>query len=187
MIANRRAFALLAFLHVLCGGCALVISRHLRDEAAIAPSFRDLVAHPEEYQGRVVILGGYILGLQNEPSGTVITLLQAPLDFEDKPKSRDLSEGRFAVTTDKFLDPEVCVKDRQLAVGGRVSGVRGQSVRGMTHRYPVIKAQEIHLWPEEIYQGPPPYYPFYGLVSMVPLGVSIGVPVPKVRQTSAIH
>jgi len=110
-----------------------------------------------------MVLGGYILELQNEPVGSVLTLLQAPLDFENKPKSRDLSEGRFVLTTDRFLDPEVYVNDRQLTVGGRISGVREETVGGMTYRYPVIEAQEIHLWPKEVYPPyPPPYYPFYG-------------------------
>jgi outer membrane lipoprotein len=162
MIANRRAFALVAFLLLLCAACAPAISRQIRDEAGTPPSFQDLVAHPEEYQGRVVVLGGYILEIQNEPVGSVVTLLQAPLDFENKPKSSDLSGGRFVVTTDRFLDPEVYVKDRQLTVGGRISGVREETVGGTTYRYPVIEAQEIHLWPKEVYQGPPPYYPFYG-------------------------
>jgi outer membrane lipoprotein len=161
MTASRAAFALVTFLLLLCAACAPTISRQFRNEAATSPSFQDLVAHPEEYQGRVVILGGYIIELQNEPGGSVVTLLQAPLGIENKPKSRDLSEGRFVVTTDRFLDPEVYVQDRQLTVGGRISGVREQSVRGMTYRYPVIKAQEIHLWPKDVYQGPPPDYPFY--------------------------
>ena len=145
MIANRTAFALVAFLLLLCAACAPAISRQLRDEAGTPPSFQDLFAHPEEYQGRVVILGGYILELQNEPVGSVLTLLQAPLDFENEPKSRDLSEGRFVVTTDSFLDPEVYVKDRQLTVGGRISGLREETVGGATYRYPVIEAQEFHL------------------------------------------
>jgi outer membrane lipoprotein len=163
MIASARAFLLAVFLLLFCAGCAPVISRQLRDEAATSPSFQDLVAHPEEYQGQVVILGGYILELQNEPAGSVVTLLQAPLDFENKPKSPDLSEGRLVVTTDRFLDPEVYAKDRQLTVGGRISGVREETVGGMTYRYLVIEAQEIHLWPKEVYPPyPPPYYPFYG-------------------------
>jgi len=109
-----------------------------------------------------VILGGYILEVQNVPVGSVVTLLQAPLDFENKPKSRDLSEGRFVVTTDRFLDPEVYVKDRQLTVGGRISRVREETVGGTTYRYPVIEAQEFHLWPKGVYAPyPPPYYPFY--------------------------
>ena len=161
MTANRTASALVAFLLLLCAACAPAISRQLRDEAGTPPPFQDLVAHPEEYQGRVVILGGYILEIQNEPRGSVLTVLQAPLGWWNKPKIRDLSEGRFIVTTDTVLDPNDYARDRQLTVGGRVAGVRDQALGDTTYRYPVIEAQELHLWPQEVYQGPSPDYPFY--------------------------
>ena len=155
-------YLLLAVVGMSLPSCAPAISQQLRDEAGTPPPFQDLTAHPQEYQGRVVILGGYILDLQNEPRATVVTILQAPLDFENKPKSRDLSQGRFLITSDRFLDPEVYAKDRRLTVGGRVIGVREQSVGGTTYRYPIIDAQELHLWPKEVYPPyPPPYYPFY--------------------------
>ena len=155
-------YLLLAVVGVSLPSCAPAISQQLRDEAGTPPPFQELIAHPEEYQGRVVILGGYILDTQNEQRATVVTVLQAPLDFENKPKSRDLSQGRFLITADRFLDPEVYGKDRRLTVGGRVIGVREQSVGGTTYRYPIIDAQELHLWPKETFPPyPPPYYPFY--------------------------
>lgn len=155
-------YLLLALVSVSLQSCAPAISQQLRDEAGTPPPFQDLIAHPQEYQGRIVILGGYILETQNEPRATVVTILQAPLDFENKPKSRDLSQGRFLITTERFLDPEVYAKDRWITVGGRVAGVREQSVGGTTYRYPIIEAQELHLWPKEVYPPyPPPYYPFY--------------------------
>lgn len=138
--------------------CAPAISQKLKDEAGIPVTFPDVIVHPDTYQGRVLILGGYILETQNEPRGSVLTVLQTPLDSQDKPKARDLSEGRFLVAADRFLDPEVYVKDRRITVGGRVTGVREQSVGGTTYRYPVIEAQELHLWPKEV--PPPPYYPY---------------------------
>jgi outer membrane lipoprotein len=139
---------------------AAVISQHLRDEAGIPVLFEDLLDFPQEYRGRVVILGGYILEAQNESGGSVLTIIQTPLDWREKPKSRDLSRGRFFVTTGRFLDPEVYVKGRRLTVGGRVVGVREQTVGGATYRFPNIAAQEIHLWPKKTY-AVGPYYPFY--------------------------
>jgi outer membrane lipoprotein len=138
--------------------CAPAISQKLRDEAGVAVPFPDLLSRPDTYQGRIVILGGYILETQNEPHGSDLIVLQTPLGFQDKPKARDLSEGRFVITTDKFLDPEVYARDRRITVGGRVAGVRELSLGGTTYRYPVIEAQELHLWPKEV--PPPPYYPY---------------------------
>jgi outer membrane lipoprotein len=139
---------------------AAVLSQQLRDEAGIPVLFEDLLAFPQEYRGRVVILGGYILETQNEPGGSLLTVIQAPLDWREKPKSRDLSQGRFFVTTHRFLDPKVYLEGRRLTVGGRMVGVRKQSVGGATYRFPTIEAQELHLWPRKTHPVGP-YYPFY--------------------------
>jgi outer membrane lipoprotein len=139
---------------------AAVLSQQLRDEAGIPVLFEDLLAFPQEYRGRVVILGGYILETQNEPGGSLLTVIQAPLDWREKPKSRDLSQGRFFVTTDRFLDPKVYLEGRRLTVGGRMVGVREQSVGGAIYRFPTIEAQELHLWPKKTHPVGP-CYPFY--------------------------
>ncbi len=144
---------------------AAVMSQQLRDEAGIPVLFEDLLASPREYTGRVVVLGGYILDLQNEPDCRVLTVIQAPLDWRERPKSRDLSQGRFFVTTSKFLDPELYVKGRRITVGGRVAGVREQSLDGARFRFPVVGAQELYLWPKKTHLvGPcyPCYEPWYG-------------------------
>ncbi len=153
-------FLLLPFAGPSLQAFAAVTSQQLRDEAGIPVLFEDLLAFPHEYRGRVVILGGYILATQNEPGGSVLTVIQAPPDWRYKPKSRDLSQGRFFVTTERFLDPEVYGKGCRITVGGRVAGVRGQSVGGATYRFPTIEAQELHLWPKKTHPVAP-CYPFY--------------------------
>jgi outer membrane lipoprotein len=160
MIANRIVLALFVFTLLPGVASATGISRQLLDEAGIPVLFEDLVSFSREYRGRVVVLGGYILEIQNESGGSVLTVLQAPLDWRNKPKSRDLSQGRFFVTTKKFLDPEVYAKDRRLTVGGIVVGVREQSVSGGTYRFPTIEAQELQLWPDYMYPAGP-CYPYY--------------------------
>ena len=160
MIADKTLLALFIFVLLPGVACATGISRQLLDEAGIPILFEDLVSNPREYRGRVVVLGGYILEIQNEPGGSVLTVLQAPLDWRNKPKSRDLSQGRFFVTTNKFLDPEVYAKDRRLTVGGLVAGVREQTVGGAIYRFLTIEAQELQLWPKKTYPAGP-CYPCY--------------------------
>jgi len=158
-------FLFMSFVVLSFPALAAVMSQQLRDEAGIPVLFEDLLASPREYTGRVVILGGQILAMQNERDCWVLTVIQAPLDWRERPKSRDLSQGRFFVTTSKFLDPEVYVKGRRLTVGGRVAGARQQSVDGATFRLPVIEAQELYLWPKTThFFGPcyPCYESWYG-------------------------
>jgi outer membrane lipoprotein len=140
--------------------CAPALSGRIRDQAKPVIQFAELQKSVEKYQGRVVIYGGHILETANNPDGTVLNVLQAPLDSKNEPASPDLSEGRFFVVTDKFLDPEIYNKGRKITVGGKVTGSRSGTVGNRMYEYPVIEAQELHLWPkEDTYRTP--YYPYY--------------------------
>jgi outer membrane lipoprotein len=153
----------LLFLLVTAGvvaGCAPVLSRQLRDEAEPPIPFQELLQSPDTYQGRVVILGGYILETANDADGSILTILQAPLDSRNKPRSPDLTKGRFLVWTRKFLDPEIYSKDRAFTVGGKVTGSRQGSLGNRSYVYPVIEAQEIYLWSEK-HKYVRLYYPYY--------------------------
>ena len=125
-----------------------------------AVPFEALLKQIDGYKGRIVIVGGYILETANETDGSWITVLQAPLDSQNRPKSSDLSEGRFMVSSSKFLDPVVYSKERRITVGGKVIGSQERELGNLTYVYPVIEAMEIHLWSKEgEYIGP--YYPYY--------------------------
>jgi len=130
-------------------GCASTPSKKFQRQVGPAFPFKELLQDGEAYKGRKVILGGHILETKNEPQATLITLLQAPLDSRNKPRSRDLSEGRFLVRVQGFLDPEIYNKGRKLTVGGTVSEVLEQPLGNRLYQYPVIEALESHLWPKE--------------------------------------
>jgi outer membrane lipoprotein len=147
--------------------CASTFSRRLRSEASPPIPFQELLETGEAHKGEVVILGGYVLKALNEQDGSLLTILQAPLDSRDRPKSRDLSEGRFLVRTKRFLDPEIYSKGRKLSVGGIVSEVRPQPLGKHLYQYPVIEAEELYLWPKETRYVRPyhdywhyPWYPY---------------------------
>ena len=158
-------FKLISFLLLLAtvggfSGCAPVLSKQLRQEAEPPIPFVELLQAPDTYKGRIVILGGYILETANDPDGSRLTILQAPLGSQNRPKSADLTKGRFLVVTKKFLDPEVYSKDRAITVGGKVEGSRQEPLGSRSYLYPVIEAQEIYLWPEK-YKYARPYYPYF--------------------------
>lgn len=142
-------------------GCAPALSKNLRDEAGEPVPFEALQQQADAYKDRVVILGGYILETVNEPDGTLLVVLQAPLDSRNSPNSSDLSKGRFLVQTTEFLDPVIYSKDRKVTVGGRVIGSRQKQLGNIMYEYPVIDSQEIHLWPNKVVYTRPYYYPYY--------------------------
>ena len=122
--------------------------------------FELLLEQGKAHQGADVVFGGYILETLNEPDGSLLMVLQAPLGFRNEPKARDLSKGRFLVKSEQFLDPEVYREDRKLTVWGRVVGVRPQALGNRVYEYPVIEAGEIRLWPKRVLERWP-YDPFY--------------------------
>ena len=159
---GSRTFLLFLLFFAVAGsnGCAPALSKQLRDEAGKPVLFEDLQQRADEYKDRIVILGGYILETVNEADGSVLKILQAPLDSRNRPKSSDLSKGRFLVLAGEFLDPAVYSEGRKVAIGGRVVGVQKRKLSNRMYEYPIIEAQEMHLWPKEPKYGRP-YYPYY--------------------------
>jgi len=153
-------YVLLFFVLGCFSGCTPAISKQLRQEAGEPVPFEALLEKTDDYKGRIVIVGGYILETVNEPEGSWLTVLQAPLDSLNRPESSDLSEGRFLVWSAEFLDPVVYSKERRITVGGQVIGNQQRKLGSLTYQYPVVEAKEIHLWSKEgTYMGP--YYPYY--------------------------
>jgi outer membrane lipoprotein len=161
---------LLLLLLISCNltACAPALSKQFRDKAVPPVLFSELIGDPIAYEGKNVILGGYIVEVKNQRDGSLLTILQAPLDFQNRPHSRDKSEGRFIARSDKFMDPEIYKKDRKFTVGGRVAGVSAQPLGDRIYRYPVIEIEELYLWAEEIRQEWPyapyidPYWDYWG-------------------------
>ncbi len=167
------SFAVHVLLFFVLGGftaCAPAISKQVREEAGEPVPFEALLTRTDDFKGRVVIIGGYILETLNEPGGSWLTVLQSPLDSQNRPESSDLSKGRFLVWSKEFLDPVIYTKDRRITVGGQVIGSQQRKLGSLTYQYPVIEAKEIHLWSKEVehigpYYDPwyyPWYYPWYG-------------------------
>lgn len=147
---------------ILISSCS-VISRNVRQQADTSISFEALRENPGGYTGRTVLLGGYILEVQNLPEKTKLIVLQTPLGSQDRPESRDRSQGRFVITTDGFLDPAVYKADLGITVAATVIGPEVVQIENHSYSTVVVKAVEMHLWEKETvpYYYGPYYSPFY--------------------------
>ena len=166
MSALRKT--LLAILIAVVTGSCSVISQQIRTESISSTDFKLLVQEPDNFLGKTIILGGYILETDNLTDQTIIKVLQAPLGSRDEPKSRDDSEGRFIISQQGFLDPEIYSKDRKITVAGTIVGSVFEKVDEFSHRYLKIQSREIYLWPKDQEYPPVSYYdpwfypyPFY--------------------------
>ena len=143
------------------GSCS-VISQQTRTESIPSIQFKTLLLEKNKFKGNTVILGGYILETQNLADKSLIKVLQVPLGFGEKPKSKDLSEGRFIISQKGFLDPEIYNKDRRITVAGAITGTVVEKIDDYPQPYLKIESREIYLWPKEAFYYPAPYYdPWY--------------------------
>ena len=125
-----------------------VISKQVRKEAVPAPSFAALVKDIEQYRDQTTIVGGSVLKVDSQTSGTVITALQVPLKSGDKPGSKDQSDGRLIISTPQFLDPEVYTKGRKITVAGKIIGSSRDEAGTAPIPYLKLEAIELYLWPQ---------------------------------------
>ena len=152
----RNMFILICLLSLTATVSCTVISDQVRSEAESPVPFRKLIEDADQYNGRMVILGGYILETKNLASETILKVLQVPFRVGEDPDSRDLSQGRFIVYYKGFLDPEVYGKNRAITVAGRVMGSAVEKIGEERIQYLKIENREIYLWPE--YDNLPSYY-----------------------------
>jgi outer membrane lipoprotein len=126
----------------------------------------DLINNADGYKGQAVVVGGYVLEVENQQGQTRILAVQVPIGSGQRLKSRDLSEGRLILIYDGFIDPEVYKKDRGITVRGEILGGTANDPE-VPYPYLRIKVQEIYLWPEvklrEVDRRPEydPFYPWY--------------------------
>lgn len=134
---------------LLCGlflaSCS-VMSKDIRMDAEKDISFEFLKQNTDQYEGKTVILGGYILEIRNFREETRLLVLQAPLAIRDQPRDRDLSEGRFMVVLGGFLDPAVYEKGRKITIAGEVLGHESVRIDGHMYDMPLLRAREVYLW-----------------------------------------
>jgi len=110
--------------------------------------FRDVVAAPDSYQGRIVVFGGEVLKAKRLKEGTEIELLQLPIDKGERPiLDRQQSQGRFlAIQQEEFLDPATIAEGTKMTIVGEVSGTKTEHLDDVEYRYPVLIVKHLHIW-----------------------------------------
>ena len=114
------------FLAVLAG-CAHVVSKDLREEA------------------REVEVRALFESPTNFPEGTIVEVLERPLDRRGRPEWTDRSRGRFILKVDEFLDRAIYARGREITAAGTVEGVERRPLGETTYRYLVLRSRELHL------------------------------------------
>jgi outer membrane lipoprotein len=157
-----KKLLILCILSAFIVSCAHVISREYRDSASLDIPFSSLVRDPGKYLDEVFILGGIIVESRISDQGSEIEVVHTPVDRFGNIVDKDISEGRFLITSPKYLDPSIYRKDRAVTVAGVLKGSRTKQLGGIEYSYPIIEARELYLWREERYYSYPYYsYPYF--------------------------
>ena len=131
-------------------GCSIV-SGKVKSEAEPTVPFPYLVKSADAYTGKTFILGGYVLDIRTSKEETTIAVLQTPLDHRDKPKSKQLSHGRFMVYQKGYLQPPQQWSGIGITVAGRVEGLAEESYPKCPEPCLKVMGREIHFLPEYLY------------------------------------
>jgi outer membrane lipoprotein len=141
--------------------CAVIPSDETRNALPEMP-FNALIQAAGHHIGATVILGGYVVEVENQKDQTRIVAVQAPLGLGQEPQSKDLSQGRLIIVCDGFIDPEIYSKDRKITVAGKL--VASSATQGSKEPFPhvTIRMSHIHLWSKEKPPPPEPYWDYWG-------------------------
>ena len=153
---SRYQWFLILFL-ILLSGCVHVISKDLRVKSDPHLTLGLVRQNPESYKGKWVVWGGEVIETTNQKDETtLIEIFQRPLDWREEPKRTNISEGRFLILSEKYLDPYIFGSGRRVTVAGEILGEKIRPLGEMDYRYPLVLSKQVHLW--DYYYSYPYYY-----------------------------
>lgn len=164
---NRSAGAVVLACLLSTGACAgpAVIPAGLQDQVDRTITFADVQKDPGQFRGRLVVLGGSVVGARRLTETTRIEVLQLPLDESLEPGTiLTRSAGRFLAFHEKFLDPAVLPAGTRITVVGEVAGSTTGPLDESTYTYPTLIVKKLTIWPYLLpgYKfGPYPYLGAY--------------------------
>ncbi len=135
----------LLLLLLAVSGCAHVISEQTRSEVDRTVNDGLLFDNPNDYKGKIVILGGTIVSSRNEKDASYVEVLQKRLDRWGRPVQKDDSLGRFMIVHEGFLDTEIYSAGREITAAGVVEGTMKGSLGEMEYEYLLIRAKELYI------------------------------------------
>jgi len=139
-----------AALAVVLGACASLPDEIAVSEYELQPAFSELNAHPDVYNGQQVALGGMIVSVTNDKASSTVEVLQLPLYGSGRPNpDTDKAGGRFLVTFEQFLDPEIYSRGKMLSVRGSISGSKNSTIGDHPYTYLTMKGDGLYLWSEQ--------------------------------------
>lgn len=113
------------------------------------------VADIQTSAGKRVAWGGTILDARNLRDATQLEVLAYPLDSGGRPQRDRAPLGRVLVVKVGYLETADFAAGRAVTAIGTLKEARKATVGEMELVYPVLSAEQIHLWPERADRAEP--------------------------------
>jgi len=107
---------------------------------------KQAVTEADLSHGKEVLWGGMIINSTNLEQNTRLEVLAYPLDSDHYPQTGKPPYGRFLLTQKGYLETVDYSPGRLITVVGRFDGTRRGKVDRSDYTYPLIKAEQLHLW-----------------------------------------
>lgn len=168
---RRRGPLLLIILGFSLQACSStpIVPEALEAQVDKTVTFPELIASPDSYQGRVVVVGGEVLKAKRLKEGTEIEILQLPLNEDQEPTpDRTQSQGRLLALQPEFLDPATLAEGTRITIVGEVTGAKTDRLDDVDYRYPTLTVKHWHPWPPPTYDDRrgSPYFGVFGGVGV---------------------
>lgn len=149
-------------------GCAPIASTELKAGADTSLTFEEVQQNPAIYKGKIVLWGGEILQALPRENGTLIEVLNRPLNWRGKPQKTVEFHGKFLVLISEALDPSVYKRGNRITISGEIQDeISGGKIKGLTdstYQYTVILSKEMRVWKYRSYSYS--YVPDYATTTL---------------------
>ena len=107
----------------------------------------EAAANIDSIQDRRVAWGGTIVNTRNLKDTTEIEVLGYPLNESGRPDTGAQAQHRFLLERSGYLESADYRAGRLVTAAGPVTGTRRGLVGEAPYVYPVLRADELYLWP----------------------------------------
>lgn len=106
----------------------------------------NMISNSALHQDSKVLWGGMIISTQPRQNATRIEVLAYPMDGQ-QPDQYATPLGRFMLDKPGFLEPAEFATGRWISAVGQIKGIQPGKVGEASYDFPLIEAQQLHLWP----------------------------------------
>src|SRR4030043_1714397 len=136
---SRFQWFLLLALTLFLSSCVHVISKDLRIKSDPTVTLGQVRQNPNAFKEKMLVWGGEIIETVNQNDGTTqIEVYQRPLGWREEPQETTVSEGRFLILADKYLDPYLFRSGKKITVAGGIFWGEIKTLRGSGYRFSIF-------------------------------------------------